>query len=125
MSQQPLSSTLDRLLGLRRRLPRTPADGARIVYMGRIYEKRSDGTYVKYYSAFGRRIAMRDSTGVHYVLADHLGSSTVVTDGGGVVEGTMKYYSYGATRATTGSMGTDKLFMGQQREPEALHYLGA
>jgi len=71
MSQKPLSSTLDRLLSLHKRLLRTPADGAWTVYIGGIYEKRSDGTYVKCYSAFGRRIAMRDSAGVvDYVLAD-------------------------------------------------------
>jgi len=47
-------------------------------------EEHSDETYVKYYSAFGRRIAMRDNAGVvHYILADHLGSSTVITDASG------------------------------------------
>ena len=62
---------------------RTLAYGCRSVYIGGFYEKHSDGTYVKYYSAFGRRMAMRDSAGV--------------------VAGTMKYYPYGATRSTTGS----------------------
>jgi len=97
---------------------------------GRIYEKRPDGTYAKHYSAFGRHIAMRDNTRVYYVVADHLGSSTVVTEGGGAVAGMMMYYPYGAMRATTGSTLTDKLFTcagggwasgpGHQREPEML-----
>jgi hypothetical protein len=107
---------------------RTLADGSSTVYIGGIYEKHSDGTnvtYVKYYSALGRRIAMRagseGSAGVaHYILADHLGSSTVITDGASAVEGTMKCYPYGATRSTTGSMPTDKPFTGQQKEPERL-----
>jgi uncharacterized protein RhaS with RHS repeats len=104
---------------------RTMADGSWTVYIGGIYEKHSDGTYVKYYSALGRRIAMRDNTGVvHYVLADHLGSSTVVTSSTGAVVGTMKYYPYGAMRSTTGTMPTDKLFTGQQREPQAVSALG-
>jgi hypothetical protein len=91
-------------------------DGSWTVYIGAIYEKSSDGRYVKYYSAFGRRIAMRDNADVvHYVLADHLGSSTVVTDSGGGEVGTMKYYPYCAERTTTGEMITDKLFIGQQR----------
>jgi hypothetical protein len=47
------------------------------------------------------------------MLADHLGSSTVVTDGAGAVVGTMKYYAYGAMRSTTGTMPTGKLFTGR------------
>jgi RHS repeat-associated protein len=100
-------------------------EGSWTVYVGGIYEERSDETTVKYYSAFGRRIAMRDNTGVvHYLLADHLGSSTVVTSGGGAVVGTMKYYPYGAQRSVTGDMITDKLFTGQQLEPEGVSALG-
>jgi RHS repeat-associated protein len=107
---------------------RTMADGSWTVYIGGIYEKHFDGTdvtYLKYYSALGRRIAVRDSaTGVHYILSDNLGSSTVVTDSGGVVQGTMKYYPYGSERSATGDMVTDKLFTGQQKEPEAVSALG-
>jgi RHS repeat-associated protein len=104
---------------------RITSGGAWTVYIGGIYEKRSNGTYVKYYSAFGRRIAMRDNAGVvHYILADHLGSSTVITDGSGVVVGTMKYYPYGAQRSVSGDMITDRLFTGQQREPQAISTLG-
>jgi RHS repeat-associated protein len=100
-------------------------DGSWTVYIGGIYEKNSDETIVKYYSAFGRRIAMRDNAGVvHYILADHLGSSTTVTDGAGALEGTMKYYPYGAQRSVTGDMITDKLFTGQQREPRWESALG-
>ena len=99
--------------------------GTWTVYIGGIYEKPSNGTYVKYYSAFGRRIAMRDNAGVvHYILADHLGSSTTITDASGGDLRTMKYYPYGAMRSTTGSLPTDKLFTGQQREPEAVSTLG-
>jgi hypothetical protein len=67
---------------------------------------------------------MRDNTGVHYILADHLGSSTMVTNGGGGVQGTMKYYPYGPERSVAGGVITDKLFTGQQREPEAVSALG-
>jgi RHS repeat-associated protein len=95
---------------------RFATEGGWTTYIGGIYEKRSDGTYIKYYSAFGRRIAMRDNAGVHYILADHLGSSSVVTNSAGAVVGTMKYYPYGGERSATGDMGTDKLFTGQQRE---------
>jgi hypothetical protein len=104
---------------------RTMADGSWTVYIGGIYEEHQDETYVKYYSAFGRRIAMRDNAGVvHYILADHLGSSTTVTDAAGGEVAAMKYYPYGAERTVSGDMITDKLFTGQQREPEAVSALG-
>jgi len=80
------------------------ADGSWTVYIGGMYEEHSDGASAKYYSGFGRRIAMRDNARVHYVLADHLGSSTVITSGTGEVEGTMKYYPYGAVREATGTL---------------------
>jgi RHS repeat-associated protein len=112
-------------------------EGTWTVYIGGIYEESSDGqevTYVKYYSAFGRRIAMRSgsegSAGVvNYILSDHLGSSTVVTDSAGGDVRAMKYYPYGAERPATGTMTeppiTDKLFTGQQREePETISALG-
>jgi RHS repeat-associated protein len=67
---------------------------------------------------------MRDNAGVHYVLADHLGSSTVVTVGAGVEEGTMKYYPYGAERPGSDDMPTDKLFTGQQSEAGVGSVLG-
>jgi RHS repeat-associated protein len=119
---------------------RTMADGSWTVYIGGIYEEHSDGqttTYTKYYSAFGRRIAMRTDTEgspsvVDYILSDHLGSSTVITDSAGEIAGTMKYYPYGAERSATGNLMetptqapiTDKLFTGQQQEPAAISTLG-
>jgi RHS repeat-associated protein len=68
---------------------------------------------------------MRDNAGVvHCILADHLGSSTTITDASGGDLRTMKYYPYGAQRSVTGDMITDKLYTGQQREPEAVSALG-
>ncbi len=58
------------------------------------------------------------------MLKDHLGSASVVTDSSGNVVGEQRYYPFGGTRWSTGSMYTDKLFTGQ-REMEGLgvyHY---
>jgi hypothetical protein len=44
-------------------------------------------------------------------LADHLGSSTIVTSSTGAVVSTMTYYPYGVVRSATGQMPTDKLFI--------------
>jgi hypothetical protein len=72
---------------------------------GGIYEKNSDGSWVDYYNAFGRRIAMRrhsgpeDPTGtVYYLLADHLGSTASVVDAAGVEVESARYYPYGSLR---------------------------
>jgi len=42
------------------------------------------------------------------------GSASVVTDSSGVVVGENRYYPYGETRLTTGTIYTDKLFTGQR-----------
>jgi len=106
---------------------KTLPDGSWTIYIGDLYEKHSDGSYVKYYWALGRRIAMRvhqpgDPVGeVSYLLADHLGSSTQVLNADGtLVPGqSVKYYPYGSVRAGTMD-GTDKKFTGQQEEGTAL-----
>jgi len=54
-----------------------------------------------------------DST-LYYVLKDHLGSASVVTDSSGNPVGEDRFYPFGETRLTTGSIFTDKLFTGQR-----------
>ena len=63
---------------------KSSTDGTWTVYIGGIYEKHSDGSWIDYYNGFGRRIAMRTHTGpsdpgtVRYLLADTLGSTSTV-----------------------------------------------
>ena len=69
---------------------------------------------ITYYPAAG---AMRINTGttndVYYILKDHLGSaSVVVKPDGSTVE--QRYYPFGETRLTTGTIFTDQLFTGQR-----------
>jgi hypothetical protein len=88
---------------------------------GGIYEvdKTAGGSVtrtVTYYPAAG---AMRiNSTGgsnsLYYILKDHLGSASVVTDSTGAVVGEQRYHPYGETRFTSGTIYTDKLFTGQR-----------
>ena len=106
---------------------RANADGTSTVYIGGIYEATYDaggaltGT-TKYYQAFGRTIAMRSSSvaacasTLHFLLADHLGSTVGMTDNSGNVLSTQKYWPYGTTRSG-GVTQTDKLYTGQQVEP--------
>jgi RHS repeat-associated protein len=87
-----------------------------------IHEEQDDGTVVKYYHALGRAIAMRTvpASGpdeLHYLLSDHLGSTTKLLDDQGGVVSEVKYWPYGEMRSVNGTPATDKLYTGQQIEP--------
>jgi RHS repeat-associated protein len=90
-------------------------DGSKTFYTG-MYEvdKSSGGTVTKiavYYPVGG---AMRINGTLYFILKDHLGSSSVVTDARGTTVGEDRFYPYGETRFTTGTMYTDKLYTGQR-----------
>jgi len=96
--------------------------------VGGIYEvdKTSGGSVtrtVTYYPVAG---AMRINSTLYYTLKDHLGSASVVTDASGNILGENRYYPYGETRLTTGTIFTDKLFTGQRemRRPEPVEGAG-
>ena len=84
-----------------------------------------------YYSAAG---AMRVGSTLYYVvstgstrrLKDHLGSASVVTNTSGTIVGEDRFYPFGETRFTTGTMFTDKLFTGQRQIAElGIYHYGA
>ena len=58
--------------------------------------------------------AMRIDNTLYYVLKDHLGSASVVTNASGTILGTQRYYPFGETRLATGTIYRDKLFTGQR-----------
>ena len=75
--------------------------------------KTSGGTVTKttvYYPGG----AMRVNGTLYFVLKDKLGSASVVTDSTGAIVGEQRYYPFGETRVTTGTIYTDKLFTGQR-----------
>jgi YD repeat-containing protein len=91
-------------------------DGSKTIYVGGIYEvdKSSGGSVTgtkTYYPAAG---AMRIGSTLYYTLKDHLGSASVVTDASGITVGEDRFYAFGETRLSTGSMFTDKRFTGQR-----------
>jgi hypothetical protein len=64
---------------------------------------------------------------LYCALKDHLGAAiNVVTNASGVTVGEQRYYPYGETRFSTGTMFTDKLYT-RQREMSGLgiHHYGA
>lgn len=100
---------------------KTMPDGSRTIYAaGGVYEvDKVPGGAVKktttYYPVAGAmRIVEGAGNNLYYVLKDHLGSASVVTDASGNIVGENRYYPYGETRLSTGTMYTDKLYTGQR-----------
>jgi RHS repeat-associated protein len=102
-----------------------------VVYIDGIYEKNLDTTVVtKYYSADGRRVAMRAGNVLSYLANDHLGSTAFVLDStqSGALLTQMRYYSYGMTWTQSGpNPPTDLLFTGHRRigMKSGTYYAGA
>jgi RHS repeat-associated protein len=73
------------------------------------------GTQVnKYYFAGTQRIAMRKDTTLYYLLSDHLGSTSLVTDAAGTVTSQTRYKAWGEVRYSSGTSPTDYAFTGQK-----------
>jgi hypothetical protein len=103
------------------------------LYAGGIFEvdKTSGGTVTRTVSYYPLGRAMRinisgGSNTLYYLLKDHLGSASVITDASGTIVGEDRFYPYGETRFTTGTMYTDKLYTGQRemRRPEPVEGTG-
>jgi RHS repeat-associated protein len=72
------------------------------------------GTQVnKYYFAGTQRIAMRKDTTLYYLLSDHLGSTSIVTDAAGTVISETRYKAWGEVRHQSGVTPTEYGFTGQ------------
>lgn len=69
----------------------------------------------------GRRVARRDASGgvVHYYVADHLGSTDVVTSSAGVIQKESDYYPYGGEIVVSGSDINNYKFTGKERDAES------
>ena len=87
-------------------------NGVTSYYVGDQYEV-SGGVVKKYYTAGGRRIALRSGGTLTWLLSDHLGG-TAVTVSGTAETGEVRYKAFGATRFTSGTTPTSVRFTGQQ-----------
>lgn len=79
--------------------------GSKTVYVGGVYEvdKTSGGSVTRTVTYYPAGDAMRiNITGgtntIYYMLKDHLGSASVITNDQGLEVGTERYYPYGETR---------------------------
>jgi RHS repeat-associated protein len=99
-------------------------NGETILYINRYYEKNLTTSEVttSYYLG-GRLIAQRVGVTLNYVHQDHLTGTSVVSDSGGSLVSSIKYFPFGSTRS--GSVPTDKQFTGQRLDGTGLYYYGA
>jgi RHS repeat-associated protein len=91
-------------------------DGETILFVGGHYEIANPGAgqiITKYYTAGGTRVALRKGGTLSYVLADHLGSTSLVTDASGNHTSELRYKPWGETRFSFGTMPTKYTFTGQ------------
>jgi len=80
----------------------------------------SGNTTDEYIFLGGTRIARRDSSGnVVYYMADHLGTSRIITDNLGNILDQSDFYPFGGERVITASSGNTYKFTGKERDPES------
>jgi RHS repeat-associated protein len=81
-------------------------------FVGNSYEV-VNGIVTKYYYAGAQRIAMRKDGTLSYILGDHLGSTSLVTDASGNNPLETRYTAWGEVRYASGTMPTRYSFTGQ------------
>jgi len=81
-------------------------------FVGGHYEV-ANGVVTKYYYAGSQRIAMRTNGTLNYILGDHLGSTSLVTDSSGNVISQQYYKAWGETRYASGTSPTKYQYTGQ------------
>jgi YD repeat-containing protein len=87
--------------------------GMTTYYIGNYYEKTNGGV-TKYYYAGGQRVAMRSNGTLSYILSDHLGSTSLTTDGvSGAVTSELRYTAWGEVRYQAGVTPTNYTYTGQ------------
>jgi len=98
-----------------------------VTYIGNYLEwTGATNTMKTYYYAGATRVAMREGSSVYYLLGDHLGSTSLVTDPGGVILSAARYDPWGELRAVSGPSQTRYGYTGQRAEKGlGLYFYGA
>jgi len=93
------------------------------VYGGKWYEVINNQV-VKYYYLDNQLIAMRDSSGLHYLYTDRLGSLSEVTDSGALIQSRQRFNPFGKVRYTSAPLPTSINYTGQRLDSSngLLHY---
>jgi len=80
--------------------------------VGNVYEV-TGSTVTKYYYAGSQRVAMRKGASLYFLLGDHLGSTSIITNGNGGLYSEMRYKPWGETRYSSGTTPTNYTYTGQ------------
>jgi len=106
-------------------------DGNRIVkteqgkttkYVGDSFEVSGDEV-TKYYFAGAARIAQRQPDGsLLFYHSDHLGGTNVITQASGEISAIYEYFPFGSIKTITGTLEANKLYTGQEYNPETQIY---
>jgi len=103
-------------------------NGVVTVYPNQYYEVSGTTVTSNYYLGSKLVAVSLDGT-LSYILQDHLGSTSTTLNSSGAIDSTIKYFPYGSTRSSSGTLPTNKLFTGQQRDNATsgseLYYYGA
>jgi RHS repeat-associated protein len=92
------------------------AGTATTVYIGKLYVC-DNGSCTKMIFAGSQRVAQKEVGGAtSYYHADHLGSTSVITDGSGVNVEDLAYYPYGDTFLDVGSKNVKFKYTGQEKD---------
>lgn len=110
------------------------ANGARVkkmvgsnpatVYIGKLYEC-TGGSCTKYIFAGNERLAAVSGSAVYYYHGDHLGSTSIVTDGTQAAVETLIYQPYGGTYLNSGSASVRYKYTGKELDETGLYYYEA
>jgi hypothetical protein len=73
----------------------------------------TDDVVTKYYYAGSQRIAIKKDGVLNFIIGDHLGSTSLVTDANGAVINETKYKAWGETRYSSGTEQTKYQYTGQ------------
>jgi RHS repeat-associated protein len=75
---------------------------------------------------YGCTLRVEKNNVLNYLLADHLGSSSLTTDANGALTATILYGAWGGTRYHAGTLNTKYEYTGQRNEAGiGLHFYGA
>ena len=87
--------------------------GVTTYYVGAHYQV-DNGVVTKYYFAGAQRVAMRKNGTLYYLLADHLGSTSITTNTSGALVSELRYKAWGETRYSSGTTPTSYRYTGQR-----------
>ena len=108
------------------RVKKTRGSTTTYTFFAQYEEEVTNGvtTVVSYYTFGSMRVAVKRGNTLYHLHGDHLGSTSLTTQGPSTTA-SRAYYAYGAERAATGDLQTDRTFTGQKRDATGLLYYNA